>query len=139
MGRRREFWYPGAIRTNSDGHHRDTLFGVGFRRSWGTRAVRPHVLFGLSVGRTVDELTTCVAIRQTSFSPNPMRVHVSCSDPDVVERRPERFSGTSLFPLVGAGAEIRLNEHLRLIPDVRVQLWLTSMIVRPAIAVGVAF
>jgi hypothetical protein len=135
-----EFWRPGAIRTNpEDGRHRDTLFSVGFRRSFGSARVKPYILVGASLARTEDAFTTCIANRATPISPTPEQMLVSCSDPDVVERRSERFVGTSLLPLVGAGVEIALTERVRLIPDVRVQVWITSVIVRPAIALGVTF
>jgi len=135
-----EFWLPGAIRTNPEnGRHRDTLFSVGFRRSFGAERFRPHVLVGASIARTEDAFTTCIANRPTPVSPTPQQMLVSCSDPDVVERRQERFVGTSLFPLVGAGVEIALTDRVRLIPDVRVQVWITSVIVRPAIALGIVF
>ena len=135
-----EFWLPGATRTNpEDGRHRDTLFSVGFRRSFGAERLRPHVLVGASIARTEDAFTTCIANRPTPVSPTPQQMLVSCSDPDVVERRQERFVGTSLIPLVGAGVEIALTDRVRLIPDVRVQVWITSVIVRPAVALGVIF
>ena len=135
-----EFWLPGAIRTNPEnGRHRDTLFSVGFRRSFGNGQIRPHFLVGASVGRTEDEFTTCLATRLAGLSLTPEPTLVSCSEPDVVERRQERFVGTSLFPLVGAGVEIALTERIRVIPDVRVQPWITSVIVRPAVALGIMF
>ncbi len=135
-----EFWLPGAIRTNPEnGRHRDTLFSVGFRRSFGTGQFRPHFLVGASVGRTEDEFTTCIANRPTPVAPVPQQMLVSCGEPDIVERRQERFVGTSLFPLVGVGVEIALTDRVRLIPDVRVQVWITSVIVRPAIALGIVF
>jgi hypothetical protein len=135
-----EFWLPGAIATNPEGgRHRDTLFSVGFRRSFGTERFRPHFLVGASIARTEDEFTTCIANRPTPVSPTPQQMLVSCSDPDVIERRQERFVGTSLFPLVGAGVEIALTDRVRLIPDVRVQVWITSVIVRPALALGIIF
>ena len=63
-----EFWLPRYIRTNLEGgRHRDTLLGVSMRRSFGDR-VRPHVLFGLSVGRTEDGFTTCGALRSSPSS-----------------------------------------------------------------------
>jgi hypothetical protein len=135
-----EFWLPGTIRTNPEGgRHRDTLFSVGFRRSFGTDRLRPHFLLGASVARTEDTFTTCIANRPTPLSPTPQQMLVSCTDPDVVERRAERFVGTSLLPVAGVGVEIALTERVRLIPDVRVQVWITSIIVRPAIALGVVF
>jgi hypothetical protein len=134
-----EFWLPGYIRTNPEGgRHRDTLLGVSMRRSFGNR-VRPHVLFGLSAGRTEDGFTTCGAIRSSPSSTTPVPVRVSCTEPDVTERHQERFSSISLFPLVGAGVEIPLGARVRLIPDVRVQLGIGSVIVRPAVALGFSF
>jgi hypothetical protein len=135
-----EFWLPGAIDTNPEnGRHRDTLFSVGFRRSFGSARVRPHVLVGATVGRTEDEFTTCIAFRTTPISSTPEPHLVSCNEPDIVERRPERFASTSVFPLVGAGAEIALADRIRLILDVRAQVWITSVIVRPAIGIGMTF
>lgn len=135
-----EFWLPGAIRTNPEGgRHRDTLFSVGFRRSIGSGRIRPHFLVGASVARTEDAFTTCIANRITPLSPTPQQMLVSCDEPDVVERREERFDGTSLVPMVGAGVEIALTERVRLVPDVRVQVGITSVIVRPAIAVAFVF
>jgi hypothetical protein len=135
-----EFWLPGAIRTNPEGgRHRDALFSVGFRRSIGSGRIRPHFLVGASVARTEDAFTTCIANRITTLSPTPQQMLVSCDEPDVVERREERFDGTSLVPMVGAGVEIALTERVRLVPDVRVQVGITSVIVRPAIAVAFVF
>jgi hypothetical protein len=135
-----EFWLPGAIRTNPEGgRHRDTLFGVGFRRTIGSGRIRPHFVVGASVARTEDQFTTCIANRATALSPAPQQMLVSCNEPDVVERRQERFVGTSLVPMAGVGVEIALTERVRLIPDVRVQVSITSVIVRPAIAVAFVF
>jgi hypothetical protein len=134
-----EFWLPAYIRKHPEGGlHRDTLFGVSMRRSFGTRA-RPHVLFGLSVGRTEDEFTICGAIRSSPPSAAPVPMFVSCSEPDVTERYHERFSNISLFPFGGAGVEIPLGARLWLIPDVRVQVGVGSVIVRPAVALGFTF
>jgi hypothetical protein len=135
-----EFWYPGDIRTDpEDGRHRDTLLGANLRRSFGGGAVRPHVLFGATVGITEDEFTICTAVRTPPGSSAPETVLVSCSDPDVTGRHTDRFTGLSLFPLLGAGAEFALTERVRLIPDVRVQAWITSVIVRPAVAMVITF
>ena len=135
-----EFWLPGAITTSPEGgRHRDTLFSVGFRRSFGMARFRPHFLVGASIVRTEDEFTTCLANRPTPVSPIAQQMLVSCSDPDVVERRQERFAGTSLFPLIGGGLEIALTDRVRLIPDVRVQVSVTSVIIRPALALGIVF
>jgi hypothetical protein len=135
-----EFWLPGAIRTSpEDGRHRDTLFSVAFRRAFGREQFRPHFLVGASVGWTEDEFTTCVANRPTPLSPVPQPMLVSCDEPDVVERHQERFVSTQLLPLIGAGVEIKLTDRVRVIPDVRVQVWITSVIVRPAIAIGIGF
>lgn len=135
-----EFWLPGAIRTNPEGgRHRDTLFSVGFRRTIGSGRIRPHFVVGASIMRTEDEFTTCIANRATPLSPASQQMLVSCEEPDVVERRQERFDGISLVPLVGAGVEIALTERVRLVPDVRVQVGITSVIVRPALAVAFVF
>jgi hypothetical protein len=135
-----EFWRPGAIRTRpEDGRHRDTLVSVSARRSFGAGAVRPHLLAGVSIARTEDQLTTCIARRQSSVDPVPVNFLVPCGEPDVSERREERFASTSLLPLVGAGVEIAIGRRLLLVPDVRVQTWVTSVIVRPAVAVAMKF
>jgi hypothetical protein len=134
-----EFWLPDYIHTSLEGgRHRDTLFGVSMRRSFGDR-VRPHVLFGLSVGRTEDAFTTCGAIRSSPSSATPVQMLVSCTEPDVTARHQDRFSNISLFPLLGAGVEIPLGARVRLIPDVRVQIGIGSVIVRPAVALGFAY
>lgn len=135
-----EFWFPGAIRTSpEDGRHRDTLASADFRRSFGEGRVSPHLLVGLSVGWTEDKFTTCTAMRPTFGSATAIPMLVSCADADVIERRQERFSSVGLFPLVGGGVEIALTDRIRLIPDIRIQVWITSVIVRPAIAIGVVF
>jgi hypothetical protein len=135
-----EVWYPGAIRTRSrDGGHRDILAGASIRRSFGRGRARPHLLAGLTVGRTQDEFTTCTAIRPAFGSNMPVAALVSCADPDVVDRRIERSASVSFLPLLGAGVEIEVGRRWRLIPAVRLQVWPASVIVRPAIAVGLAF
>jgi hypothetical protein len=135
-----EFWYPGAIRTGAqESGHRDILAGANIRRSFGRDRVRPHLLAGLTVGRTEDELTTCTAMRPQFGSDAPVAALVSCAEPDVIDRRIERFASLSIFPLVGAGVDIELGARWRLIPMVRFQLAPTSVIVRPAVAVGLTF
>ena len=134
-----EFWLPGAIDAGPfDRTHRDTLFGVGMRRAFGDR-VRPHVLVGAHFGRTQDHFTTCAALRARPPSPQPTAVVVLCDEPDVTERRRERHSSVSWFPFVGGGVQIPLGERIVLIPDVRLELWLTSVIARPALAIGFVF
>jgi hypothetical protein len=135
-----EFWLPGAIQSGpEDGRHRDTMFSVALRRSVGAGRVQPHLLVGISFARTADEFTTCTAIRPGFGSPTPVPTVVSCTEPDVVERYPERFTSGSLLPLLGAGVEIAVTRRLRLIPDVRFQLSPTAVIVRPSIAFGAVF
>jgi hypothetical protein len=133
-----ELWIPGHIDASAIASHRDILFGIGFRRSFGTR-VRPHLLVGMHAGRTEDLITTCSAIRPTPSSGTPAPVLVSCDEPDVTERIAERHSTASLFPLLGAGVQLPLTERLLLIPDVRLQPWITSVIVRPAITIALSF
>lgn len=135
-----EVWYPAAMRTSSrDGEHRDILAGANIRRSFGRGRARPHLLAGFTVGRTEDEFTTCTAIRPAFGSNIPVAVLVSCADPDAVDRRIERSASVSFFPLIGAGVEIAVSRRWRLIPVVRLQVWPTSIIVRPAIALGLTF
>jgi hypothetical protein len=137
-----EFWYPGAINTNPQGgRHRDTLLGANLRWSPGSQVVRPHLLLGLTVAQTRDELTLCFARRTPFGMPDapPSQALVSCDEPDVVERQQDRFSSLSLVPLVGAGIEIPVGPRMRILPDIRVQVGIGSIIVRPAIAFGIAF
>ena len=57
----------------------------------------------------------------------------------MTERHQERFTSISLFPFGGAGVEIPLGARVHLIPDVRVQIGIGSVIVRPAVALGFTF
>lgn len=135
-----EFWTARALRPSPGEHrHRDTLFSAAMRRSFGAGRARPHVLVGLSVARTEDEFVTCGALRPFPGSPGPVLVLVSCDEPDVTERAKERFAGTSLYALAGAGVTIDVTRRLQLTADVRVQPWITSLIVRPALALGIRF
>lgn len=134
-----ELWIPGSIGSGSDSRHRETFASVSARRSLGRGPVRPHLLFGGSAVWSSDETTICVARRAGPLSPTPMPTLVPCSEPDVTDRQQNRFTSLSAVPLVGIGAEIAIGEQLRLIPELRVQAWISGVLVRPALGIGVAF
>jgi hypothetical protein len=135
-----EFWYPAAIRTSPEnGQHRDTLFSVDLRRVFGGERVRPYLLFGASLGRTEDQFVTCTAVRSSPVSPEPVTVLVPCADPDVAERRTERFASGSLFPLGGAGLEIAIGKSVRVMPELRAEVGITAFILRPGLSAVFAF
>jgi hypothetical protein len=135
-----EVWYPQWIRTDStDGRHRDTLVAVAFRRMLPGGRVRPYLLVGGTAARTETQFTSCAAIRQPPGVSQGVLTGVSCSEPDVTARNREIYNSLSLFGLVGAGAEIAVGRRVRLMPDVRADLWLTAVIVRPSLAVAFVF
>ena len=135
-----EFWYPGWIRTDrTDGRHRDILGSLAFRRTFSSGRARPYLLLGFSVARTDTQFRTCAALRHPPGSTVAVPTIVSCSEPDVVERERERFSSTGFYALGGGGVEIALGRKLRLLPDVRVDFAITSVIVRPSIGIGFVF
>jgi len=126
-----EFWLPGHILdANGERAHRDILFSAGLIRAFETGRVRPYLLAGLSAARTETSVTFC------SAADDPTKL-VDCSGPNIGERLRERFTTSSGYFFIGGGIEVPLGERLRLVPDLRVHLAVTSVIVRPAI--GVAF
>jgi len=135
-----EFWAPRTLHLRRDERtHRDTSLNLGVRRSFSAGRARPHLLAGLGAMRTVDEITICSAVRPVSFSPTPVEVLVSCEEPDVTGRVRERFAGTTLAVLVGAGVVFEVTRRIHVVADVRVHPAITALMVRPAIGVGVSF
>ena len=138
-----ELWMPRSLRDDAgEPKHRDVLFSVSIVRSFGASRLRPYALAGLSTARTEDHLTTCVADR---VPPPPLGIPdavptiVDCSEPDVRERRRERFTSTSGYLLAGAGAEVPLGRRLFLTPEVRVHFAVTSIILRPSVGLMLVF
>ena len=132
-----DFWVPQFLETNAGGRHRDVLAGVSIVRRLGDGRVRPHVLFGLSAGSTASELETCFAHRDDAAPGVP--TIVSCDEPDVAERRTDRLTSLSFFPVVGAGAAVAVTKRVRIVPEVRADIGLTVVLVRPSIGVRIAF
>jgi hypothetical protein len=134
-----EFWYPGFFGTNQpDGRHRDIVGSLAFRRTLGSGRARPYFSVGFSVAQTTTTFTSCGALRHPPGSTTVVRTLVSCSEPDVIERIPERFTSTSTYGLGGAGVDIAMG-RVRLLPDVRVDVSVTSVLVRPSIGVALVF
>ena len=135
-----ELWYPRRFATDARGaYHRDMLVSVGFRRVLTSGRVRPYALVGFSAARTETAFTVCSALRIPVGGTAAVQTLVSCSEPDVIGRQTEQHTGLSLYALGGTGIEIPLGRRLRLIPDVRVDFSITSVIVRPTIGIGFAF
>jgi hypothetical protein len=133
-----DLWAPEFIGGDGGTRHRDILLNGGLVRTMGSGRVRPHLLFGLGVAFTRDELESCVALRSDGGAP-PAPALVSCTEPDVTERRVDRFSSESLLPFVGAGAAIAVTNGLSIVPDVRLSVGVGVVIVRPSLGVRVAF
>jgi hypothetical protein len=128
-----EFWLPGHIHdATGEPAHRDILFSVGVVRSFETGRVRPFLLAGLTAARTETSVTFCSAAGEPTTL-------VDCSGPDAGERISERFTTSSGYFLIGGGLDVPLGPRLRLVPDLRVHLAVTSVIVRPAIGVVFLF
>ena len=137
-----ELWVPGSLRDATGNPHRDILVGVGAVRRFGANRSRSYLLVGFSVARTQNEFTTCFAdSRPASPGPagEPGRTVVDCSEPDVTERRRERFTGTSTYLTGGAGVEVPLRPRIRLLPEIRTHLAIGSIIVRPTVGVRFDF
>jgi hypothetical protein len=134
-----ELWVPASIRDSAgDPTHRDILVSVSAVRMLGAEGARPYLVAGLSLARTQNEFTACLADRSPAPSSGvPVPTIVDCSEPDVRERRREHFNGTATYVVGGLGLEVPLWRRLRLVPEIRVHVAFTSVIVRPA--VGVTF
>jgi hypothetical protein len=136
-----ELWVPSSIRDSAgDATHRDILMSVSAVRILGAEGARPYLVAGLSLARTQNEFTTCLADRSAApLSGPPVPTIVDCSEPDVRERRREQFNGTATYVVGGLGLDVPLGRRLRLVPEIRVHVALTSVIVRPAVGVMVRF
>jgi hypothetical protein len=136
-----DLWVPSSIREAAgDPTHRDILVSVSAVRLLGAHGVRPYLVTGLSVARTENAFTTCLADRSPAPSSGlPVPTIVDCSEPDVRERRREHFNGTAAYLLGGLGIDVPLWRRLRLVPEIRVHVAFTSVIVRSAVGVSVAF
>jgi hypothetical protein len=136
-----ELWVPSSIRESADDPtHRDILVSVSAVRLLGAQGVRPYLVAGLSVARTENAFTTCLADRSPAPSSGlPVPTIVDCSEPDVRERRSEHFNGSTTYVVGGLGVDVPLWRRLRLVPEIRVHVALTSVIVRPAVGVSVTF
>jgi hypothetical protein len=138
-----EVWIPGYLRdVAGDPEHRDIQFSVSAVRAFHAGGSRPFLVAGISRARTETYLTTCIADR---VPPAPLGIThavpaaVDCSEPDVRERFRQRFNTASGYFLLGAGVEITLGRRLRLVPELRVHLAATSIVVRPAVGIVVGF
>jgi hypothetical protein len=136
-----ELWVPSSIGDSADGpRHRDILVSVSAVRTLSAAGARPYLVAGLSLARTQNEFTMCLADRSPLPSTGPpIPSIVDCSEPDVRERRREHFNGSATYVVGGLGLEVPLWRRLRLVPEIRVHVTLTSVIVRPAVGVMVNF
>jgi hypothetical protein len=136
-----ELWVPSSIGDSADDPtHRDILVSVSAVRLLGAQAVRPYLVAGLSVARTENEFTTCLADRSPAPSSGLfVPTIVDCSEPDVRERRREHFNGSTTYVVGGLGVDVPLWRRLRLVPEIRVHVALGSVIVRPSVGVSVSF
>jgi hypothetical protein len=120
--------------------HRDILVSVSAIHMLATQGVRPYLLAGLSLARTENAFTTCLADRTPAPLPGvPVPTIVDCSEPDVQERRRQHVNGGATYVVGGLGLDVPLWRRLHLVPEVRVHVALTSVIVRPALGVRVDF
>jgi hypothetical protein len=132
-----DFWLSDSLETSAGGRHGDQIAGLSFVRRLGDGRIGPHVLLGLSAATTIDELETCLARRDGAASGGP--AIVSCAAPDVTDRRTDRFTNVTLFPVVGIGTSVRVSDRIRIVPEVRVDVGLTAFLVRPSLGVRVVF
>jgi hypothetical protein len=136
-----ELWVPGFIEDGAGApRHRDIQAGFSVVRHLGSSAPRPFVLFGGSIARTEDRFTTCLADRVSRpGTTEPVPTIVSCTEPDVRERRAERFVSSSAYAVAGAGVDVPLGSRWLLTPEVRLHAALTSVIVRASVGLAVQF
>jgi hypothetical protein len=140
-----ELWVPGAIRSRGgpgaggDATHRDMLASGSAVRVFGARRVRPFALAGISLARTTDHVTTCIADRVPPGAATPVRAVVSCSEPDVRERLRERFTSLSQYVVGGVGVRLALGSRVRFVPELRMHAAPTSVIVRASAGIAVEF
>ena len=135
-----EFWLPGYLKDAAGApKHRDVLFSGSTIRVLRDGAIQPFVIAGISLSRTEDRFTFCAADRVPPGGGAPVRAFVDCADPDVIERRDERHTGTDLYLLGGAGVTIAAGRRVRLVADVRLALAPTSVLVRPGVGLALGF
>ena len=136
-----ELWIPSSIRESAaDSTHRDVLLSVSAIRMLGAQGVRPYLLAGLSVARTENTFTTCLADRSPAPLPGVyVPTIVDCGEPDVRERRREQVNGSTTYVVGGLGIDVPLWRKVHLVPEVRVHVALASVIVRPAVGVKINF
>jgi hypothetical protein len=137
-----ELWVPGFITNSSGAGHRDIHVSFSMVRSFDGARLRPYVLAGASAARTEDRSTICFgrsapppgsAATTSTFSV------VSCSEPDVLERRNARHTSTTTYLVGGAGVEVPLGRAIRIVPEVRVHASPASVIVRTAVGMKLVF
>ena len=136
-----EFWIPWPIRDSAgDSTHRDILLSVSAVRMLGAQGVRPYLVAGLSFGRTENRFTTCLADRLPAPSSGPpVPTIVDCAEPDVRERRREQVNGSATYVVGGMGIEVPVWRRTQLVPEIRLHVALTSVIVRPSVGVKINF
>jgi hypothetical protein len=137
-----ELWVPGFIASSSGAAHRDIHVTFGMVRFFDGPRMRPYLLAGASVARSENRLTTCFgrsAPPPGSATTNPTFGIVSCSEPDVLERRRERYTTTTTYLVGGAGVEVPLGRTIRIVPEVRIHAAPASVIVRTAVGIMVVF
>jgi hypothetical protein len=129
-----DLWLPGFIREADEGKHRDTLISlIAVRTMDAQTRPRPYVLIGVSFGRTETSVTSCIAERETAPT------IVDCTEPDVRERRHDRYNSESTYALVGAGFDLPVWRRVHLAPEVRVHLTIGSVIIRSAVGLRMEF
>jgi hypothetical protein len=137
-----ELWVPGFISSSSGAAHRDIHVSFSMVRFFDGPRLRPFVLAGASATRTENRLTTCFgrsAPPPGSATTTPTFSVVSCSEPDVLERRHQRYTIATAYLVGGAGVEIPLGHTIRILPEVRVHASPASVIVRTAVGIMVVF
>jgi len=130
-----ELWVPGFIREAGPGKHRDILISFIAVRTMGAQGrPRPYGLLGVSFGRTETSVTSCIAEREATPT------IVDCStEPDVQERRQDRYYSQSTYALAGAGFDFPVWRRVHLAPEVRVHLAIGSVIIRSAVGLRMEF
>jgi hypothetical protein len=135
-----ELWVPSPIRDSAGYSHRDILLSVSAVRMLGVQGVRPHLLAGFSLARTENRFTTCLADRLPDPpSGLPIPTIVDCAEPDVRARQRGQVNGSATYVVGGMGVEVPLWRRVHLVPEIRVHVALTSVIVRPAVGVKISF
>ena len=137
-----ELWIPTYLQKGgpeSNSKHRDILVNVGMIRPFGTGTVQPFVVVGGAYARTQDRLTLCTALRPSFDGGGLATTVVACNEPDVTDRRQERFDSHSLMFLGGGGMKIQLTRRLMIVPELRVNGFVTVLIVRPSIGALITF